>query len=89
MFPSDRLSFSLGQRCDVAAAGRDAIEIEKAPIGVGAFGLSSPPELRNQRKRSTMPSPDGTAFVVSEDEGVGAFYYFPCENEVGFALLNF
>ena len=64
-------------------------EIEKAPIGVGAFGLSSSPELRNQRKRSTMPSPDGTAFVVSEDEGVGAFYYFPCENEVGFALLNF
>ena len=64
-------------------------EIEKAPIGVGAFGLSSPPELRNQRKRSRMPSPDGTAFVVSEDERVGTFHYFPCENEVGFALLNF
>jgi len=26
LFPNDRLSFSLGQRCDVAAAGRDAIE---------------------------------------------------------------
>ena len=65
-------------------------EIEKAPIGVVAFWvIYRPPELRNQRKRSTMPGPDGTAFVVSEDEGVGAFYYFPCENEVGFALLNF
>ena len=64
-------------------------EIEKAPIGVGAFGLSSPPELRNQRKRSTMPSPDGIAFVISKYERVGTLHYFPCENEVGFALLNF
>jgi hypothetical protein len=55
----------------------------------GLLGYYRPPELRNQRKRSTMPGPDGTAFVVSEDEGVGAFYYFPCENEVDFALLNF
>ena len=65
-------------------------EIEKAPIGVvGFWVIIAPPELRNQRKRSTMPSPDGTAFVVSEDERVGTLHYFPCENEVGFALLNF
>jgi len=41
------------------------------------------------RMSLTMPSPDGIAFVISKDERVGTLHYFPCENEVGFTLLNF
>ena len=37
----------------------------------------------------TMPSPDGIAFVVAEDEGVTTLHDFAGEDEVGFTLLDF
>ena len=42
-----------------------------------------------QQPASTVPTPDGIAFLVAEDEGVGALYDFAGEDEVGFALLDF
>jgi hypothetical protein len=36
-----------------------------------------------------MPTPDGIAFLVAEDEGVSTLHDFAGEDEVGFALLNF
>ena len=42
-----------------------------------------------QQSASTVPTPDGIAFLVAEDEGVGALCDFAGEDEVGFALLDF
>lgn len=39
-------------------------------------------------KGSAVPTPDGIAFVVAENEGVGALHDFAGEDEVGFALLD-
>jgi hypothetical protein len=36
-----------------------------------------------------MPTPDGIAFLVTEDEGVGTLQDFAGEDEVSFALLDF
>ena len=41
------------------------------------------------RLRSAVPTPDGIAFPVAEDEGVRTLHDFAGEDEVGFALLNF
>ena len=40
-------------------------------------------------KRSAVPTPDGIAFLVAEDEGVSTLHDFAGEDEVGFALLDF
>jgi hypothetical protein len=36
-----------------------------------------------------VPTPDGIASLVAQDEGVGTLHDFAGEDEVGFALLNF
>jgi hypothetical protein len=36
-----------------------------------------------------VPTPDGIAFVVAENEGACTLHDFAGEDEVGFALLNF